>query len=178
MRKRRRVRRPLKAIFCTALTSLVVACSTSTPFESPIATLKPAALNSPLLPVVDVIPTPSAINRVTITGVLLENLDTPRPVAGAILYLAHIVPDSTGTPILAGLDKVSSPHTQTDAVGRFVFANVPAETYAIILDRFYDTVMLNDPRTGADMLLKPEAGQVLDLGDLVYPSLLSENPTP
>jgi hypothetical protein len=37
---------------------------------------------------------------------------------------------------------------------------------------------LKDPKTGGDLLFEPKAGQVLDVGQLIFSSLPGESPTP
>jgi hypothetical protein len=145
--------------------------------QSPLSTPTSEALNSPLLSTITDIPT-FRPDKMTITGVLLQDANTPRPVAGAILYLANLLPDSSGKLTLASFDKVSSPHTQTDAVGRFVFADVPASPYSLVLFRIADSYLLKDPTSGGDLLFDSKAGQVLDVGRLVYSSLPSDSSAP
>jgi hypothetical protein len=89
-----------------------------------------------------------------------------------------VLPDSTGKRTLAGVDKVSSPRTITDDSGRFVFADVPAATYSLVLDRVTSSYLLNDPTNSGDLLFEPQPGQVLDVGQLVYPSLPAEGSAP
>ncbi|HKZ87472.1 MAG TPA: hypothetical protein VJ793_27920 [Anaerolineae bacterium] len=161
------------------LVLMLAACDAPVPQgESPMPTPAANTFTSPVLPLITAIPTPSGPDTATITGVLLENPSSPRPVAGAIVYLAHILPEASGKPYLAGLDKVSSPRAQTDGAGRFVFADVPEGMYALILDRIYEAFLLNDPDDGSDFIFEPEPGRVLDLGNLVYSSLPGENPVP
>jgi hypothetical protein len=174
---------PLRLISRILLLTLsvlaAVACSANVPKnQSPLSTPTSEALNSPLLSTITDIPTPSGPDKMTITGVLLQDANTPRPVAGAILYLANLLPDSSGKLTLASFDKVSSPHTQTDAVGRFVFADVPASTYSLVLFRIADSYLLKDPTSGGDLLFDSKAGQVLDVGRLVYSSLPSDSSAP
>ena len=146
--------------------------------QSPVVTPSSGVLNSPLSTTVLVIPTPSKPDRVTITGVLLQDVSAPRPVSGVILYLASVLPDSAGQRTLAGVDKTSSPRTITDGSGRFVFADVPAATYSLVLDRITDSYLLNNPTGSGDLLFEPKPGQVLDVGKLVYSSLPAEGSAP
>ena len=122
-------------------------------------------------------PVPSS-DRVSITGILQRNTSSPVSVNDAILYLGSVHLDASGAPILAGLDKQTAPRTQTDQSGRFVFADVPPDTYVLILDRIHETFLLNDPTSGKDFLIKSQAGQILDLGKLVYASLPGDNFAP
>lgn len=137
-----------------------------------------AAPTTEPLPLVTVVPTPSTPDKATITGILLLNPGSPRPVTGAVLALASIVPEANGTPWVAGFERLSSPNTQTDGAGRFVFIDVQPGKYSLVLDRFNEAYLLGNPKDGADLIFEPQAGQVLDLGDLIYASLPGENPTP
>ena len=154
---------------------LVSACSAPTPApapaprpSSPVQTPLASAPTSPL-PTAVVVATPSKPDRCTITGILLQGPDE-RPAQEAIVYLAGVI--QTGdTPTLASFDRGSSPRTQTDAYGRFVFVDVPVERYGLVLDRVNQSFLLKNPKDNSDMLFTPKSGQVLDLGKLVYPSL-------
>jgi hypothetical protein len=73
--------------------------------------------------------------------------------------------------MLAQFDRVTSPRTQTDASGRFLFVDVPVAKYGLVLDRIRTSYYLKNPKDNGDFLFQPQPGQVLDLGKLVYPSL-------
>lgn len=130
------------------------------------------------LPLLTVIPTPSTPDKATITGVLLLNPGSPLPATGVILALANIVPEAKGTPWVAGFERLSAPQTQTDGAGRFVFVDIAPGKYALVLDRLNEAYLLGNPKDGADLILGPQPGQVLDLGDLIYASLPGVSPTP
>ena len=156
-------------ISLTLAAFLVNACSTPSPRpQSPVQTPLASTFASPL-PTAVIIATPSKPDRVTITGVLLNGSDK-RPVREAILYLAGVIL-SADTPALASYDRASSPRTQTDATGRFVFVDVPADRYGLVLDRIDQSYLLKNPSDNSDLLFTPKPGQVLDLGELVYSSL-------
>lgn len=166
----------MKRLFIT-LSLLVLtlsACETSARQSSPA----PYPLTEPSFPPIIVIPTPSAPNKATVTGILLVKGNPPRPVVGALLYLADIIPEARGTPWLAGFERQFSPRTQTDNAGRFVFLDVPAGKYSLVLDRVSQAFLLRNPQDESDLLFEPEPGQVLDLGNLVYPSLPGQSPYP
>ncbi|HEX7974144.1 MAG TPA: hypothetical protein VF498_07035 [Anaerolineales bacterium] len=120
-----------------------------------------------------VVPTPSDPSKATITGYLMEHPNSPQPANWFfILYLAEVQTDKNGTPMIAGFSVRSAISTQPDSAGRFVFENVPAgKKYALVMDMVNTSFMLKDPKTGADMLWEPKAGQILDVGKLVYSSL-------
>lgn len=124
------------------------------------------------------IPTPSSPDRATVIGVLLLEGNPRRPVTGAILYLASVIPEARGTPWLVGFDRQSPLRTQTDSAGRFVFVDVPIGKYSLVLDRIHRAFLLRNPEDGSDLLIQPQPGQVLDLGNLSYSLLPGENPYP
>lgn len=126
-----------------------------------------------------VVPTPSAADKSTITGRLQVNPADPRPVVGAILYLAEIIPETSGTPYLAGFERTHSPRTLTDAAGQFAFVDVDPQQYSLVLDRVSEAYLLGHPsQAPGDFIFEAEAGQVLDLGTLTYVSLPGEAITP
>jgi hypothetical protein len=128
---------------------------------------------------VSVAPTPSAPDKATITGRLLINPDNPRPVAGALLYLAEIIREASGTPYLAGFERVNSPRTLTDAAGQFAFVDVAPEHYSLVLDRVREAFLLGNPdESPGDFIFEAKAGEVLDLGELIYRTLPDEELAP
>jgi len=116
------------------------------------------------------IPTPASDDAV-ITGYLLQGISDPEPLMNAILYLAEIVDSTDGRKALASFDRRSSPATQTDMNGKFIFTQVEPNEYALVLDRIYNSFLLQDPEAGGDFLFVAKAGEILNLGDLVYLSL-------
>lgn len=126
-----------------------------------------------------IVPTPSAADKSTITGRLQVNPADPHPVVGAILYLAEIIPESSGTPYLAGFERTHSPRTLTDAAGQFVFVDVDPQQYSLVLDRVSEAYLLGHPNQApGDFIFEAVAGQVLDLGTLTYVSLPGEASIP
>lgn len=121
---------------------------------------------------ITIIPTPAS-DKSTVTGVLL--LDPgQKPVTSVLLALGGVV-EKEGTPMLASLE-TTSPRALTDINGRFVFTNITPGKYTLILDRIIDSYLLNHPEDNSDLLIMPQAGQVLDLGKLVYTSLPIPSP--
>jgi len=138
----------------------------------------PTELSASPVPLISVIATPSTPDKSTVTGVLQLSPSAPQPVAGVVLCLAEIVPSASGTPWLAGFDRQTSPCTQADGAGRFVFIDVAVGKYSLVLDRFADAYLLNDPKSGGDFVFEAQPGQILDLGNLAYLSLPSQTPVP
>lgn len=105
--------------------------SSVTPFSSPLTLPTAADANSPvatptppesaLQPVEGGVPTPSKLDRSTITGILMTNKESPTPFGGVFLYLATIHTNETGKPLAASFDQQIAPRAQTDAAGRFVY---------------------------------------------------------
>jgi len=142
----------------------------STPGRS---TAYPGPDSTPIF--IPLIPSPSASDKATITGILqVRDQGQPKPVSGVILALAAIVPEAQGTPWLASYDRDRAYRTLTDSVGRFVFVDVPATSYGLVLDRIDQSFLLGDPKSGGDLFLKPQSGRILDLGELLYESLPGE----
>ncbi len=55
-----------------------------------------------------------------------------------------------------------------DKQGFFVFANVPPGDYVLVYATPMGSVVLKDPQTGTDMVIKVESGAVVNLGELKY----------
>jgi hypothetical protein len=144
------------------------ACAASNTPQPVQATALPAGSQEPAA--TQVIPTPSG-DKAVITGVLLEGTEELEPASNAILYLADIVSSTDGRKAAASFDRASSPNTQADAYGRFVFSDVEPGEYALVLDRVYNSFLLHDPDGAGDLLFSAEAGEILDLGSLEYLSL-------
>lgn len=162
------MKRCLSFLFILLAVIVVGACK-PTSATSPQATLPPLPQASTTPYLITVIPTPSAPDKCTITGVLLVR-PGPQPVKRALLALADVI-ETNGTPIVASMDSRNAPRTLTDDNGRFVFVDVPADTYTLILDKITESFLLSHPTSGKDMLITCEAGQVIDLGELTYSEL-------
>jgi hypothetical protein len=147
---------------------LLSACTASNTPESARVTALPAGSQEPAA--TRIIPTPSD-NKGVITGVLLEGTEEFEPASNAVLYLADIVASTDGRKAAASFDRATSPNTQTDAHGRFVFSDVEPGEYALVLDRIYNSFLLHDPDGEGDLLFTAEAGETVDLGRLEYLSL-------
>lgn len=107
-----------------------------------------------------------------VVGTLLvgEN-GASRPVTGVPLYLGTIITTSDGQPLLVSLDKSTAPKAISDDEGHFIFGQVPAGKYAIILDVVIQTVVLRDPVKDSDLIIDAKPGMEIDLGELTYPKL-------
>lgn len=160
------------------LTGITEFAASSTPFASPV-------LTDAFVPFVSAVATPvrssvaasdqnddllhtAQLKPAVVTGVLLQNQNSPSPVGKVILCLGVVYLSEGGLPLAAGFDRQSAPCTQSDERGRFVFSGIPDGTYGLILDRAIDAFLLNDPATGTDMLVKINNGSSVELGRLVY----------
>ncbi len=158
-----------QTLFCLIIiTTLLSACG-GTP-GTPKATAYPVP-PSPTQYTITTLPTPKDDTGI-ITGYLLENKTHPSAPSGTVVIaLATIVPGPDGTPMVARFNREEAPHTLTDSNGRFVFEDIPPGQYGLIVDRISDAFLLNDPETGGDFIFTVTAGEMLDLGNLVYESI-------
>ena len=102
-----------------------------------------------------------------VRGELLRG-DPPVPFGRGILYLGSVVTQGDGVPVMASLNKATAPSAGLGPSGEFLFTEVPEGRYALVLDVIASTVILRNPDDGSDLLIEVEAGQVVDLGELVY----------
>jgi hypothetical protein len=114
--------------------------------------------------------TPFTEDTGAVSGFLLRG-DPPGAVQLGLLYLGEVALDSEGTPIMASVDKQVAPKTAAGPSGQFLFTNVPPGQYALVLDLISSSVVLRNPLSGEDLLIDVVAGQVTDLGRLVYTDL-------
>jgi hypothetical protein len=112
------------------------------------------------------IPAPTADTGV-ITGVILLSGNPPKP-AIAIIGLGDVLLSTTGDRTLARYDPITDPRMLLDPNGRFFFADVPPGEYVLIYDRITDSLLLNDPLNGGDLIITVVAGQTTDLGELIF----------
>lgn len=104
-----------------------------------------------------------------VKGVLQLKTSTGiKPVDHVILYLAEVVRDTEGNERVVSMDRLNSPRAYTDTNGYFEFFNVPPSKYGLVLDTITNSYLLGHPVTGEDMLFEVKAGEVLDIGVLVY----------
>ncbi|MCS6848838.1 MAG: hypothetical protein RMN52_14125 [Anaerolineae bacterium] len=94
-----------------------------------------------------------------------------QPVTNRILYLAQLTTDASGKETAAGMDRINSPRTFSQANGAFTFVNVPPGRYALVMDLIMQAYMLRNPKTGEDLIIQIEAGRRVDLGALDYQQL-------
>jgi hypothetical protein len=160
--------------FLGVLLLLLSACSLGQPTPN-TATVAPVAQT----PAADttiatrqpvVVQTPASDQVGTVTGQLirLQTKGDPEPLADAPIYLGTILKNPDGQDRLVEVSPETSPKTNADDQGRFVFTNIPAGRYGLMLDTPVGTLLLNNPDTGADLIVEVTGGKVLDLGELKY----------
>ncbi len=139
---------------------LVLGCNPS-PQVSP--------LNSPVQPAV-ASPEPTyeapapASGKGVITGILnIQN--TEQPMANVELYLGTHIGASVDTPMYS-LDPSTAPKAMTDENGRFAFKDVDPGFYVIIIWNPFNSFMVRDASTGAELTINLQADQVFDAGVL------------
>lgn len=118
-----------------------------------------------------VIPQPASDQVGVIHGVLQRITESnPRePIAGGILFLGVLINRENGDPIMVELDKNIAPYAQSNVFGEFAFNNVPPGRYGLMYETAEGAVLLNNPTTGADMIIEVIGGKILDLGEMAYP---------
>jgi hypothetical protein len=100
-----------------------------------------------------------------------------QPVSDVILSLAEVIRDSSGREMVVSYDPSSSPTTNTDSQGYFVFVNILPSKYGLILDTVIKSYLLHYPEEeDTQILVTVDKGQELDLGDLDYDSLPIQSP--
>ncbi len=152
-------------LFLSACATPASGTATSTaplvsPLDSPLATK---------IPVIDVTEDAS-LGKVSGT-IQLKAGDTAKPIAGRSLYLAKLTKDASGQDTGAGLDRVNSPRAVSIEDGSFVFKNVPAGRYALIMDLVSNAYMLRKPDGSGDLITDVMTGETTALGILVYTEL-------
>ena len=139
------------------------------PYPGVEITINPAYPGSTSPIVVEAIPTSTMDPLLgSITGRLLRN---GQPVPLLALDLADVMLDESGNDLIAGLDRITSPNTMTDAQGIFTFINVKEGRYALILDIVTNQFLLNYPGRDDSIIVQVEAGKMIELGDLDYDEL-------
>lgn len=151
---------------------LVMACGTGAsktpvPLASPLVSSLPTPGVEP--PTVrGALPTPSTSDMGTVGGVALrQTVEQPNPLNGGVLFLAE-VQYYDGKPAMGVLDEDTAPRATVDAQGLFVFTNVPPGNYVLVYATPMGSIVLKNPRTGADMIIEVVGGAVVNLGELKY----------
>lgn len=139
---------------------LVLGCN-PTPQVSPLDSPIQPAVASPE-PTFEA-PEPSS-GKGVITGVL-NIANTEQPMANVELYLGNHIGATTDTPMYS-LDPSTAPKTITDENGRFIFKDVDPGFYVIIIWNPFNSFMVRDASTGAELSINLQTDQVFDAGVL------------
>jgi hypothetical protein len=118
-----------------------------------------------------VVPEPSSADVGVATGKIIRITDSGarEPLAGYNLYLGNILQNNEGNESLVELDRGTAPKAQLNALGEFVFVDVPAGRYGLMIDLVRGAALLNDPDDGSDLIVEIQGGQIVDLGEMAYP---------
>jgi hypothetical protein len=118
-----------------------------------------------------VVPEPSSADVGVAHGKIIRITDSGarEPLAGYNLYLGNILQNNEGNESLVELDRGTAPRAQLNALGEFVFVDVPAGRYGLMIDLVRGAALLNDPDDGSDLIVEIQGGQIVDLGEMAYP---------
>lgn len=133
---------------------------------APAAELGPTVSADPI-----VVPQPSSDQVGVVTGTILRTADGGSEPAseGYVIFLGNLLKNDQGVDGLVELDKITAPKAPVNALGEFVFVDVPPGRYGLMLELRSGTVLLNNPQDGGDLIVEVTGGQITDLGDLGYP---------
>lgn len=147
------------ALLCSCV--LLLPACTNTPATQSSATSAPAT-----------VPTPASKEKGVVTGVLLSTSSgEKKPIANAPLYLGNVLKANTGMEAMVSIDRNVSPKADVDSQGNFVFTDVPAGRYGLMLDTPRGTILLNNPDPSAktkNMIIEVKGGDTVNLGNLEY----------
>jgi hypothetical protein len=110
------------------------------------------------------IPTPSPGLGVVV-GTLIDQTQGI-PMVDRTLYLAPLIKSEDGSMEVARLVAETAPVAQTDAAGRFVFADVTPGRYGIVLSGQANDYLLADFRSESEVLVTVEADQTAETGEI------------
>jgi hypothetical protein len=109
-----------------------------------------------------VIPSPESGRGVIVGHVVDRN--TGEDLSFQTIYLASKIPFSDGEGYSIAIQERSSPNTMSDKQGRFAIGEIQPGEYFIMIWTPMDASVVIDPKTGSEMEIIIEAGQVLDVG--------------
>ena len=92
-------------------------------------------------------------------------------VSGLVIGLAEVILGDDGLPKASGYEASAAPKATTDDYGRFVFNNLKPGLYTLVLDAVVTQYQLDEAETGDTILVEVKADEVVELGELRYPSL-------
>lgn len=174
---------PTVAAPAPTATTAPAATPTAAQPESPLAPESPLPTPAPAsdagAETVAQIPAGEPVNPQTsattgaVTGrIFINNEKGFRAVTGILVGLAEVIKGEDGLEKAAGYDPATAPRGELRADGAFVLDNVPPGRYGIILDAVTTSLLAKEAANPDNSLvITVEAGQVTDLGDLVYASI-------
>ncbi len=111
-----------------------------------------------------VVPTAGADSGV-VTGKLI-NIETGEPIAFQSVYLGTKNYLTPGPGYTYTLQEFSSPHSISDAEGRFAIGAVPPGEYILMIFTPFGATVVMQPNSDRELEVIVEAGEVLDLGTM------------
>jgi hypothetical protein len=152
----------MRSVILVVLVTVLTGCS---PIPS-VATSHGPVVSAPAMKTV--IPTPNSAKVATVAGTLIrEDKDGKRnPYGQATLFLGQVLTDKAGKPFAVAMDEAVATKATTTSSGQFIFTNVAPAEYGLILRTPVGNFKLNK-MDGSELLIRAEAGQVVDLGDLL-----------
>ncbi len=121
-------------------------------------------------------PTTSSIEAAagagSLTGALfLRTENGLQPVMDVKLAIGEILSDDEGTERIVAYDPSAAPVAYTGADGRFMFTDIQAGRYGLILDMVMGSFLLYQEGTEDAILFDITDGETTDLGNLEYSAL-------
>jgi len=117
-------------------------------------------------------PQTSATTGAATGRVFVNNAQGFRPVTNVLVALAEVITGDDGVERAAGYDPAVAPRNDIREDGTFVIDNVPPGRYGVILDAVTTSILIKDAANlDNSLVITIEAGQVTDLGVLVYETL-------
>lgn len=117
------------------------------------------------------IPSPTPTKDPTLGIVKGRLLEGKNPVINYSIFLAEVRKDAKGTELAAKFSPVDSPRVETQPDGAFLFVNVVPGRFALIFYTGLNAFLINIPDKTDPIIFTVDAGETVDLGDLVYDDL-------
>jgi len=92
------------------------------------------------------------------------------PMKNVWLGLARLVKADDGETEVARFSEKESPKTMAGANGEFVFADVPPDTYNLVVVMANSPYFMRDYKTGESIVFAVKAGDTFDLGEVRFAS--------
>jgi|HigsolmetaAR201D_1030396.scaffolds.fasta_scaffold02211_8 hypothetical protein len=152
------------------LVVLLSACASSaapTPTPAPATTNESSNPNTSLVPTATPLPSDApqpTSGRTTVVGYVYDK-STNQPIKETLMFLAEVTGEGEDAVFI--FNGASSPGAETDQEGRFMFVDVPAKSYVIVVgDPIGYNKVVQDETTRAKVW-KTTANQVLDVGTIL-----------